>query len=239
MQDQSTGADQHLVVARGLGMRGVRGRAYQGVDLDLAGGQAHAICAENKGGKTELLLTLAGRMLATEGSLSIAGVNARHLRGLDKVRPLAGLGFFERVNDVERFLRVRTVVSAELSLAGRPSGRTATEEYLSRWGLADHAATVIDDLERRDFDLLGIALGMVGDPRILVVGDIERDLTEHQSHALADRLCDLAHREGTCVICGVNDYDLAARFDTACCLTDDARAQRAAWERKGLEREVA
>lgn len=133
MQVQSIGADQHLVVAQGLGMRGVRGTAYQGVDLDLAAGQAHAICAENKGGKTELLLTLAGRMLASEGSLTIADIDARHLRGLDKIRPLTGLGFFERVNDVERFLRVRTVVSAELSLAGKPSNRAATEEYLSRW----------------------------------------------------------------------------------------------------------
>ena len=211
MQVQSIGADQHLVVAQGLGMRGVRGTAYQGVDLDLAAGQAHAICAENKGGKTELLLTLAGRML----------------------------GFFERVNDVERFLCVRTVVSAELSLAGKPSNRAATEEYLSRWGLADCATAVVDDLERSDFDQLGIALGMAGDPVILVVGDIERDLTEHQSNILADRLRDLAHSEGVCVICGVNDYDLAARFDTAYCLTEDARAQRAAWERKNLEVEVA
>ena len=239
MQVQSIGADQHLVVAQGLGMRGVRGTAYQGVDLDLAAGQAHAICAENKGGKTELLLTLAGRMLASEGSLTIADIDARHLRGLDKIRPLTGLGFFERVNDVERFLRVRTVVSAELSLAGKPSNRAATEEYLSRWGLADCANAVVDDLERCDFDRLGIALGMAGDPVILVVGDIERDLTEHQSNTLADRLRDLAHSEGVCVICGVNDYDLAARFDTAYCLTEDARAQRAAWERKNLEVEVA
>ena len=239
MQVQSIGADQHLVVAQGLGMRGVRGTAYQGVDLDLAAGQAHAICAENKGGKTELLLTLAGRMLASEGSLTIADIDARHLRGLDKIRPLTGLGFFERVNDVERFLRVRTVVSAELSLAGKPSNRAATEEYLSRWGLADCATAVVDDLERSDFDQLGLALGMAGDPVILVVGDIERDLTEHQSNILADRLRDLAHSEGVCVICGVNDYDLAARFDTAYCLTDDARAQRAAWERKNLEVEVA
>ena len=231
--------DRHIVVARGLGLRGVRSHYYQGVDLDLAAGQAHAICAENKGGKTELLLTLAGRMLPTEGSLDVAGHDARHLRGLDKVRPLAGLGFFERVNDVERVLRVRTVTSAELSLVGKPSGRAATEAYLERWGLADKAATVIDDLERRDYDLLGIALGMAGDPRILVVADIERDLTEHQSQALARRLCELAHETGTCVVCGVNDYDLAACFDTATCITKDARAQRAAWERKNPSKEVA
>ena len=76
MQVQSIGADQHLVVAQGLGMRGVRGTAYQGVDLDLAAGQAHAICAENKGGKTELLLTLAGRPTVRQPrSTSRAGVS--------------------------------------------------------------------------------------------------------------------------------------------------------------------
>ena len=238
MQVQSIGADQHLVVAQGLGMRGVRGTAYQGVDLDLAAGQAHAICAENKGGKTELLLTLAGRMLASEGSLTIADIDARHLRGLDKIRPLTGLGFFERVNDVERFLRVRTVVSAELSLAGKPSNRAATEEFLSRWDLADCATAVVDDLERSDFDQLGIALGMAGDPVILVVGDIERDLTEHESLKLCDELGHLAHDTGVTVVCGVIDYDLARHFDTTTCITDASRAQQAAWMRNH-KKEVA
>ena len=239
MDEPIMGDDQSLVVARGLGLRGVRSRAYAGVDLDLGAGLAHAICAEHGGGKTELLLTIAGRMLPTEGSLTIAGIDARHLRGLDRVRPMAGLGFFDRVNDVERVLRVGTVTSAELSLAGRPSNKAAAAAYLAEWGLADKARTVIDDLERVDYDLLGIALGMAGDPQILVVEDIERDLTEHQSLKLAETLRDLARRTGACVVCGVNDYDLAAAFDTATCITDDSRAQRAAWERKHPEGKVA
>lgn len=239
MDENTQRDDQHLVVAHGLGLRGVRARAYKEVDLDLCAGQAHALCAENKGGKTELLLTIAGRMLPTEGSLRIAGIDARHLRGLDRVRPMAGLGFFDRVNDVERVLRVSTVTSAELSLVGRPSGKEATLAYLDEWGLADKASTVIEDLPRIDYDRLGIALGMAGEPRILVVSDIERDLTEHQSLSLANELCEVAHRTGACVVCGVNDYDLAAVFDTATCITDGARAQREAWERKHHEGKVA
>ena len=78
-----------------------------------------------------------------------------------------------------------------------------------------------------------------GEPRILVVSDIERDLTEHQSLSLANELCEVAHRTGACVVCGVNDYDLAAVFDTATCITYGARAQREAWERKHHEGKVA
>ena len=38
MNEPMTEDDQSLVVARGLGLRGVRSRAYAGVDLDLGAG---------------------------------------------------------------------------------------------------------------------------------------------------------------------------------------------------------
>ena len=44
---------------------------------------------------------------------------------------------------------------------------------------------------------------------------------------------------GTTVVCGVTDYDLAAQFDSATCLSEGARAQRDAYLRRHAEREVA
>jgi ABC-type branched-subunit amino acid transport system ATPase component len=144
----------------------------------------------------------------------------------------ASLAFFENVNDVERVLRVRTIVSAELGLAGKRSDSVSTRAYLADWGLLEVADATIEELPQPVYDLLGVALAMAHDPELLLVSDIERDMTEHQSAKLAARLCDLAHARGVTVVCGVIDYDLAARFDSATCITDDARSQRQAWERK-------
>lgn len=216
------------IQAAGLGLKSPRITAYQGVDLDFAAGQAHAVLAENKAGKTELLLTLAGRMLPTAGELTVGGINGRSLKGLGRIRRFSGLGWFENINELEPVLRVRTCVSAELGLAGKKSGRAATEAYLREWGLSDVARQDLESLDRATYYLLGIALGMAGDPRLLVVDEIESDLTNQQSRELVNLLTRIARDRGTTVVCGVCDYELARRFDGVACITEKARAQREA-----------
>lgn len=228
-----------LIQARGLGLKGVRTSAYHDVDLDLVGSAAHAVCAEHRSGKTELLLTLAGRMRPTTGSCVVDGVDATTLRGLARIRGFAQMGIFEGLNEVPNALTVRSVASAELGLAGKRSGRKASEAFLAEWGLADLAEKTIEELNRYGYDLLGIALALCHEPRVLVVQDIEANLTEHQSHKLVELLRRLARERGVTVVCGVTDYDLAAAFDSVVCISDGARAQRAAWQRKHPEGEVA
>lgn len=231
--------DAPFVQARGLSLGDLRMQAYQDVDLDLEQGRAHAICAQDKGGKTELLLTLAGRMHPSKGSCTVDGNDVCTLRGMHAVRREASLSFFDHVNDVEMGLTVRTVASAELSLAGKRSNSAATRTFLSEWGLLEEADELVETLPRKTYDLLGIALAMAHDPKLLCVQDIERDLTEHESHQLCDLLRDLASKRGVTVICGVIDYDLGACFDTVTCITDETRAQQGAWLRRHQAREVA
>jgi len=228
----STLAGAPYIEAHGLCLGNKIRTAYQDIDFCMEGGRAHAILAENRAGKTELLLTLAGHMLPTAGTCTVAGIDVRHLNNLYKLRKKTGMGFFENVNDVQKVLPVRTVTSAELGLYGRKSNKKATLAYLEEWGLADVADACIDDLDRRTYDRLGIALGMVGDPELLVVDDIETDLTEHQTVTLIELLKDLARTRGITVVCGMTDYDLARNFDDVACITDDARAQRDAVEGK-------
>ena len=231
-------ADRVFVWAEDLSLGDLRMKAYQHVNLKLARGGAHAICAEDKGGTTELLLTLAGRMHPSSGSCSVAGNDISRLRGMHAVRKIASLAFIENVNEVERVLRVRTIASAELGLAGMRSNAAATREFLDAWELGAYYDSTIEELPRFVYDRLGIALAMAHDPQLLLVQDIERDLTEHESLKLCDELCRLAHDKGITVVCGVIDYDLARHFDTATCITDASRAQQAVWMRNH-KKEVA
>ena len=235
----SAAVGRSYIEAHQLSLADLRMKAYQDVDLAFNKAEASAVCAQDKGGKTELLLTLAGRMRPTSGSCMVGGNDVCTLAGMRKVRKQASLAFFENINDVERVLKVRTIVSAELGLAGKRSNKAATLEFCREWSLADVADQIIEDLPRPTYDMLGIALAMAHDPKILVVDDIERDMTEHESARLADRLCDLAHERGVTVVCGVLDYDLAARFDRVACITDEARAQQKAWMRTNKAGKVA
>ena len=228
-----------FIMAQDLSLRDVRMKAYEHVSLNLDRGMAHAICAEDKGGKTELLLTLAGRMHPTSGSCVVDGNDVRTFRGMIATSKIASLAFFENVNDVERVLRVRTIASAELGLAGKRSNSQATKDFLEEWGLSEVSDCTIEELPRAIYDQLGIALAMAHDPKILCVQDIERDLTEQESMKLCDMLRNLAAERGVTVLCGVLDFDLATRFDTVSCITDSARAQQTAWRRKHHVREVA
>lgn len=126
-----------FITAEGLSQQSPRIQSYRDVNLKLAKGQAHAICAEDRSGKTELLLTLAGRMLPTSGTLRVGGIDVRGLRSLARVRRFASLGFFENVNDVERVLKVSVITSAELGLAGKRSNAMATDAFLESCGLLD------------------------------------------------------------------------------------------------------
>lgn len=231
--------DEPLVVARDLSLGDLRMSAYQQVNLVLEEGQAHAVCAQDKGGKSELLLTLAGLMKPSSGTCVVAGCDVTKASGRRAVRKLSSLAFFEHVNDVERVLKVRTIAAAELGLAGRPSNRAAAQAFLEEWGLGDRSTQIIEDLSRFDYDRLGIALGMAHEPRLLLVDDIERDLTEHEKLKLRDLLKDIAHERGVTVVCGVHDFDLASGFDSVSCITEEAQAQRTAVQRKHVRAEVA
>ena len=67
--------------ARGLGLKTYAGYAYRAVDVDARAGELTAVRGRNGSGKTALLLTLAGRMKPTEGSLSAGGLELPRQRG--------------------------------------------------------------------------------------------------------------------------------------------------------------
>lgn len=219
-----------FVIAKDLGLKDLRNTAYQHMSFELPEGKVSALCGENNSGKTELLLTLAGRIVPTQGELEVAGYESPRER--KKIMRLSGLGFFEHVNEVQPVLTVQTVTAAELNLFSKKSNKAHTLEYLERMGLSDVASQRVQELDRRVFFRLGIALGMVGDPKLLVVDDIEADLTRHQAISIMGYLKSLAEQTGTTIVVGVNEYEVARCADCAVPITVGAMAQRAIVEQK-------
>lgn len=218
------------VIAKHLGLKDIRNNAYSDVSFELPKGKVSALCGENNSGKTELLLTIAGRMVPTKGELEVAGFESPRER--KKIAKISGLGFFAHVNEVQRVLSVKTVTAAELNLFSKKSNKKATLAYLERFGLAELADKTVQELDRRQFYKLGIVLGMAGDPELLVVDDIESELTRHQSMSIIKYLQGLSREYGTTIVVGVNEYELAHSSDCAVPISNNARAQRAIVEQK-------
>ena len=215
-----------FISARGLTQKTPMRTTYQNVDLDIKRGSLASIVAEDRRGKTELLLTLAGHMRHTSGKLSVAVLELP--KNEAAIRRIAGMGFFEEVNEVQPLLSLRAVTSAELNLQGKPSGPKATLEYLEAWGFADRAKVKTETLDKYDRVCFGIALGLVGDPALLVVDDIEGDLTLAQGKEIMDRLRRVAHEQGVTVVVACTDYALGKVADVAIPISDAARGQMAA-----------
>ncbi|MBR2834548.1 MAG: ATP-binding cassette domain-containing protein [Coriobacteriales bacterium] len=227
---QEIAVGEPYIVANDLSLHNPIRSAYMGVSCTIPKGKLCSIVGENGSGKTEFLLTIAGRMKQTSGTLTVAGYSHPEERSM--IRPLSGLGFFARVNEVQPVLRVRSVFAAELNLYSIRSSRKATEALLDKWGLLKVADSRVDTLDRYTYVRLGIALGLVGSPELLVVDDIEADLTRHQSIKLLNELAEIAHSTDTTIVVSVTDYELGRLADLAIPINAAAQAQAQAVEEK-------
>lgn len=197
--------------ARGLGLKTYAGYVYRAVDVDARAGELFAVRGRNGSGKTALLLTLAGRMRPTEGTLSAGGLELPRQRA--KVARHVGLGLFKGLNDLQDSLTVAYAASAEFELHGRRPRRDAVLAYLREWGLDDAANVRVKDLTSQKLATLGIALAFSGEPDAVVVDDVEDQLTMAQSASLVKLLREAARLRGAAVVVGVVERDLAAMAD--------------------------
>jgi ABC-2 type transport system ATP-binding protein len=112
-----------VIDAAGVGKRTHRGWVYSGFGLCASAGQVVAIAGPGRSGRTSLLLTLGGRMRASEGTLRVCGQALP--RAAARVRALTSVGRIGGIADLEPGLRVADYIR-ERALAGRvPPGKPA------------------------------------------------------------------------------------------------------------------
>ena len=155
-------AGSPYISACGLGLKTFAGFAYRDVDVDVHKGELVAVRGRNGSGKTALLLTLAGRMKPTAGTLTVGGFELPRQRS--KVERHVGLALFSGLNDLQESLTVLYVLGAEFELYGRKPRRESVTGYLRAWELEDVANVRVKDLTSEKLVQLGIALAFVGEP---------------------------------------------------------------------------
>ncbi|MFB4304400.1 ATP-binding cassette domain-containing protein [Actinomadura sp. NTSP31] len=194
------------VRTRGLSLRGARGRVFQDVDLDVPAGGLAAVSGIAGSGRTALLLALGGRMKPAAGTGTVGGVPLDDLRAVQRI---AALGIVPGVTGLDPALTVREHVREALALhegvLGRFRGRNARmRAALDRAGLDVDPRTLAEDLDPDEAQLLGAALALVGEPRLLLLDDVDEGLPAHRQRPLWRRLRAIAD-SGVTVIATCHD----------------------------------
>ena len=206
---RATGA---RVYAEGVTLTTGEGPVYTGIDFTARPGTLTVFQADSGGGRSALLLTLTGRMKPTEGTLHVDGYT---LPGeARKVRRISSLGLMNGVNVLDDRLRVREHLSEARLLRVRPAAKVVDDQAMEAVGLADLDRTaLVKELSAMQRRRLGIALGLVSEPRLLAVDNVEAGLsTEHQADMWRS-LKDLASEGLTVIATCADAHELGAASD--------------------------
>lgn len=203
MSDASSQPAPSRLCVRALHKRFGPTVALNGVDLDVAKGEVHALVGENGAGKSTLLKALAGVHLADSGSMEIDGL--MHMPVDPSEAGDAGLAIIHQ----ELALAPHLTIAENLFLGREPRRgwfvdrarlRAQSREALARVG-REHLDPdrLVSTLPPADKQLVEIARALTQDVRVLVLDEPTSSLTQADVEPLLERLRDLA-KTGVAVI---------------------------------------
>ncbi|WP_125035231.1 ABC transporter ATP-binding protein [Nocardioides sp. LS1] len=175
--------------------------AVQRVDLDLPPGSRRALLGPNGAGKTTLVNLIAGDFRPDEGSINLFGVDVTHESGRRRVS--RGLG--RTYQRSRTFPGLTAQDNVEVALIGafggtwslRPGGRrrdarrAAAAELLDRVGMAAKLGHVSGSLSHGEHRQLELAMGLAGDPRLLILDEPAAGLSPSERETLTGLLLGL------------------------------------------------
>ncbi|GAA3819700.1 ATP-binding cassette domain-containing protein [Cellulomonas soli] len=209
----------HAVVARHLALRSSRGVVYGPVDLDVPTGTLAVVQGPQGGGRSSLLLTLAGRMVPDKGStLRVLGESLPRRR--DAVQKRAAIAGFHGIDDLDEAVTVGEATRERLAWLSPWYRRVPKVDQAAFAALAapvfgdrplPRTSTLIWDLDEVDAMLLRITFAMAQRPALLVVDDVDQVHDSLRRQTVWARLEAIA-AQGVTVIAAVASLDEVARM---------------------------
>ncbi|MBA2516872.1 MAG: ABC transporter ATP-binding protein [Solirubrobacterales bacterium] len=170
--------------------------AVQGVSFSATSGERLAIIGPNGAGKTTLLAILAGSLAATGGSVSH---DPREVGWVPQQPALYGkLSVRE---NLQLFARLERVVDVD----------GVVDRMLAQTGLADRAGDEVGRLSGGNRQRVNIAIGLLGDPPVLLLDEPSTSLDPRQREILWTFVAGLAE-SGTMVVYSTHDVGEAERY---------------------------
>ena len=172
-------------------------RALQDVSFSAAPGELLAIIGPNGAGKTTLLQILAGALAPTTGSVSLD----RRDVGWVPQQPAIYSKLSVREN-LRLFARLEKVAD----VAG------TVDRMLEQAGLSDRAGDAVGTLSGGNQQRVNIAVGLLGDPAVLLLDEPSSSLDPRQRERLWEFVAALARDGGTTVVYSTHNVAEAERY---------------------------
>jgi len=160
-------------------------RALQGVSFDAAPGELIAVIGPNGAGKTTLLQILAGALDATSGIVSLD----RREVGWVPQQP-AIYSKLSVSENLRLFARLEKVADVDATV----------DRMLDQTGLRDRAGDPVGTLSGGNQQRVNIAVGLLGEPRLLLLDEPSSSLDPRQRERLWEFVATLAREDSTTVV---------------------------------------
>ena len=196
--------------------------ATDGVDLQVASGEVHALIGPNGAGKTTLVAQLAGQLAPDSGRIVFDGADItawsahqRARRGLARSFQITRL--FRSFTVLEHLtLTLQAGAGAGASVgAWRPASRELAwweraREQLSALGLADHADAMVHTLSHGQRRALEVGMAVAASPRLVLLDEPMAGMGPDESARMEALIAKLAQRTTVLVI--EHDVDVVFRL---------------------------
>lgn len=187
------------------------GHIYGPVDLSVRAGGVTVLVGAGGRGRTALLLTLAGRMKPTKGSLTAFGRpnDAHHLFRQ------AGIAKIDEVDGIGQTIRVHDIVTEQIRWGAHwyewvPQSSEEDLERICRPVFGEYSLpkmdAMVEELPEFTAALFQIAVANVRKPPLLVVGGVDKLASVTSAAKLMDRLIELG-KEQTVITADVNGIE--------------------------------
>jgi lipooligosaccharide transport system ATP-binding protein len=189
------GTDLPLIHARGLTKRFGAITAVDGIDFDVAKGEAFGFLGPNGAGKTSTMRMIGGVSPVTEGTLRVLGLDQK----TDGPRIRARLGVVPQEDTLDNELSVREnllIYGRYFGLKWSESGKRA-DELLDFVQLTERKDDIVEHLSGGMKRRLTIARGLINEPDLMLLDEPTTGLDPQARHLVWDRLYRLKQRGTT------------------------------------------
>ena len=209
-----------MVCARGLTKRFGSFVAVDGIDFEVAAGEAFGFLGPNGAGKSSTMRMIACVSPPSSGRLRVLGGDPQ--RDGPGIRARLGVVPQEDTLDVELTVRENLVVHGRYFDLPRRTAAARADELLEFVGLTDKAASKVDPLSGGQKRRLTIARGLVNSPDLLLLDEPTTGLDPQARHVVWDRLYRLKSG-GVTVVLTTHYMDEAEQLCDRLVVLDNAR----------------